>query len=290
MSAAINRGDVMRIRRDACDAMRAQWRAEGNLERAREIGAWMARVERARVQQRFRLPIYGERDVDAALRNAVDDFGYGRWLFETSPDLYAELDPLIDVHGACVVDVDEVLWSTGFTIDGDRWDLREHEDDCENSFCAGCFDADEEDDDEDEVARGGHLAARMRWLRICVAKMLNRNVGSADALTHREHCVGEAQEIDPWPETPGVYAVEGAPGWVKIGKAKNIRKRVGDLQVAHPVKLRLLAVLSDNPADENAFHRSWKQWRTHGEWFELSREIREALRLSATQREGKRAR
>jgi hypothetical protein len=57
------------------------------------------------------------------------------------------------------------------------------------------------------------------------------------------------------PESPGVYALEGAPGWIKIGKAKNIAGRIKELQCGHPVPLRLLAVLSTKQRDEGAFHK-----------------------------------
>ena len=74
-------------------------------------------------------------------------------------------------------------------------------------------------------------------------------------------------------QSAGVYCVEGVPGWVKIGKAKNIAKRMRDLQIGSPVPLRLVAVLSQNTADESKLHHRWRHLRSSGEWFRLDNEL-----------------
>lgn len=77
---------------------------------------------------------------------------------------------------------------------------------------------------------------------------------------------------------PGVYAVAGVPGYVKIGCAKqSIASRMRELQVGHPVELRLLGILHDEPAMEPLFHAEFKAWRVHGEWFLLSPPIIDAI-------------
>lgn len=78
--------------------------------------------------------------------------------------------------------------------------------------------------------------------------------------------------IEP-PASPGVYAIRGAADYIKIGSAKNIAARMRGLQTAHPVKLVLLAVLSENPDDETRFHKQWAHLRCHGEWFSPSHDL-----------------
>lgn len=80
------------------------------------------------------------------------------------------------------------------------------------------------------------------------------------------------------PTGPGVYCIQGAGQFVKIGKASNIRRRVAELQAYHPVALRLLAVLSDDPRREGHFHRRFAGSRLNGEWFVLCKEIRAAIK------------
>ena len=79
------------------------------------------------------------------------------------------------------------------------------------------------------------------------------------------------------PKTGGVYVLEGVPGWVKIGKTKNIRARIRSIQLAHHVPLRLLAVLSENEGDEKIFHKRFAPLRAHGEWFRFEGELRAAV-------------
>lgn len=70
------------------------------------------------------------------------------------------------------------------------------------------------------------------------------------------------------PDMPGVYAVLDERGFVKIGKAVNIRKRFNQLQGGNPRPLALLAVLAAKQTLEPAFHRKLKRhgW-VRGEWF-----------------------
>jgi hypothetical protein len=75
------------------------------------------------------------------------------------------------------------------------------------------------------------------------------------------------------PKSGGVYAIAGAIGYVKIGKAKNIAHRIDELQTGHPVRLRLLAVLSRDPAHERVLHERWSHLRSEGEWFKRDTEL-----------------
>lgn len=63
---------------------------------------------------------------------------------------------------------------------------------------------------------------------------------------------------------------------VKIGKARNVEKRVTFIQTASPVELELVSVLrSVEPTQENLIHSRFDGQRTRGEWFKLNDELRE---------------
>jgi hypothetical protein len=74
--------------------------------------------------------------------------------------------------------------------------------------------------------------------------------------------------------TPCVYAIEANTGQVKIGRAKNAKKRLNGLQTGSPVELTLLAAGETNHADrvEAYLHRRYGKHRIRGEWFRLSRD------------------
>lgn len=76
--------------------------------------------------------------------------------------------------------------------------------------------------------------------------------------------------IRPWPDVPGVYAVAGIAGFVKIGRAKSIARRLINIQSDCPVEVQLLAVLSTDPNDEERFHEMFAFERVRGEWFRAS--------------------
>lgn len=79
-------------------------------------------------------------------------------------------------------------------------------------------------------------------------------------------------EVVP-PSTPGVYAVTGWPGWIKIGRANNIASRVRSLQTGHHSRVRLIGVLSRDPMEEHAIHAKWAHLRERGEWFRETPEL-----------------
>lgn len=78
-------------------------------------------------------------------------------------------------------------------------------------------------------------------------------------------------------KVPGVYCVSYAalPQLVKIGRAKNIRKRINSLSTGAPGGVILRAMLSADPDDEGAFHKRFEHHRFDGEWFhaDLLREL-----------------
>lgn len=83
----------------------------------------------------------------------------------------------------------------------------------------------------------------------------------------------------PAPSGPGVYAIRSGD-FVKIGRSANIKTRLAELQAAHPTALRLVAVLSRDPAEEPQFHRRLQRFRVRGEWFQLHGEVLDLIRAS----------
>ena len=66
-----------------------------------------------------------------------------------------------------------------------------------------------------------------------------------------------------------VYFVQmGVGGPIKIGKALNVQRRIGVLQVGFPIPLTLLAVCDGGVAREREYHARFAAARLRGEWFD----------------------
>ena len=84
------------------------------------------------------------------------------------------------------------------------------------------------------------------------------------------------------PEPYYVYFVGSENGLVKIGFAGDLDYRFSKLVCGSPVPLTMLAITPGGRPKEREYHQRFKQWRRHGEWFELSDEIKEEIeRLAA---------
>lgn len=70
-----------------------------------------------------------------------------------------------------------------------------------------------------------------------------------------------------------IYFVQSG-NHVKIGYAFNPRKRIYELQISHPNQLHPLLIITGSFDIEHELHHKFKQYKTHGEWFELSDEIK----------------
>lgn len=83
------------------------------------------------------------------------------------------------------------------------------------------------------------------------------------------------------PDSCGVYAVLDERGFVKIGKADNIRKRVAQLQGGSPRPLTLLAILSYRKVLEATFHKRLRRagW-VRGEWFAPTPRVVDEIRAA----------
>jgi Meiotically Up-regulated Gene 113 (MUG113) protein len=73
----------------------------------------------------------------------------------------------------------------------------------------------------------------------------------------------------------GVYAATDGR-FLKIGKSVDIETCIHQQRRSNPT-LRLIAVLSDTPAEETAFHRRFRHLRIEREWFRLNRELAELI-------------
>lgn len=69
-----------------------------------------------------------------------------------------------------------------------------------------------------------------------------------------------------------VYFVRGGSK-VKIGTAKNPRKRIASLQCGSPIRLCLIGYVPGGSNLEKEFHERWKHQHAWGEWFNGSREL-----------------
>jgi hypothetical protein len=69
-----------------------------------------------------------------------------------------------------------------------------------------------------------------------------------------------------------VYFIQcGSNGPIKIGFAKDPKKRVMQLQTGSPYKLNLLwAYQSEDPADERDIHAEFEEYKIRGEWYSPS--------------------
>lgn len=86
-------------------------------------------------------------------------------------------------------------------------------------------------------------------------------------------------DFPPW---PCVYVVSGGNRRVKIGYTTDMGNRITALQMASPVRLRILTTCPGDRALEARLHREFRKYRTHGEWFDLSSaNLRRLLRIMA---------
>jgi hypothetical protein len=71
----------------------------------------------------------------------------------------------------------------------------------------------------------------------------------------------------------------GETDWVKIGRAVDVKKRIGFLQVGNPEDLTLLATIDGGAEEERALHFLLRGVRRRGEWFHSDHLVRLLLGL-----------
>lgn len=96
-----------------------------------------------------------------------------------------------------------------------------------------------------------------------------------DAMVAAENGVRAGYDVQV---ADGLVDLNSAPGWVyfiveagdkhlKIGWAGNPIERLRDLQVAHPLTLRIIGIIPGVYSNEASFHRVFRDHRVGGEWF-----------------------
>jgi len=261
--------------------------------RGKWIAYWPPRLHRwwRPELNKTRLPVFGQTQLDRAVAEAMDDFNFGAWLMRNRTNRL-ELRSLLELYDAAIEcptmasvhDMDRLV-ANGYdgefvddedTLDHEAW-LESHARACDLDDC--CHDSPFQGRSIHQVILAGgtgpvsdaYLVQREKWLSWRVGVALGEEIANT-----RHVCASEG-DLTP-PARPGVYAVKGAGNFVKIGKGKNIAQRLRDIQTNHPVPLRLLAVLSDDPEDEKLFHSKLAAHRAHGEWFRLEDEVLEVIR------------
>lgn len=78
------------------------------------------------------------------------------------------------------------------------------------------------------------------------------------------------------PSTTNIYfLVAGELNLVKIGRTKDVTKRVNFINTSSPVELELVSVLRGvDPIQEQLIHEKFETLRRRGEWFHLNDELR----------------
>jgi hypothetical protein len=227
-------------------------------------------------RKRLRLPLYGERPLDRALRPLFSNKGFGFWFERTA---------LVD-GGAWL------LWQC-FDSGGNPRDLTITDGtfhlliDCEHQPEEGTGrgpaatnksrkvhkDLDPEGFDEHETywaARRIFAELAGRWLR----SQLKHRGFSALRHDELEHvCCVTLEPIFPLPESAGCYVIAcgGDHTRVKIGQAQNIAKRLRR-QTDYLPPVELLAYTLQQ-SDERDLHERFYKNRIRGEWFRVDEKL-----------------
>ena len=65
--------------------------------------------------------------------------------------------------------------------------------------------------------------------------------------------------------------------YVKVGYAKDVERRIAELQIGNPYKLEVVATVQGTPSLERAFHKALRRKYVRGEWFELDSEVQHLI-------------
>lgn len=92
------------------------------------------------------------------------------------------------------------------------------------------------------------------------------NRGEKEAETQRELRLSSA---------PGYVYFAMAEGLrIKIGYSTDPERRIREMQTGASAPLRLIATIPGNPATEREFHKRFKEYRLHREWFKFAGKLR----------------
>lgn len=86
-----------------------------------------------------------------------------------------------------------------------------------------------------------------------------------------------------------VYVIQDGSGLCKIGRAKDVQKRLRTLATAASSELTLVAswLCDDASGRESTLHQEWSEARVRGEWFRIPEEVVAAWRQGETQEQSR---
>ena len=88
---------------------------------------------------------------------------------------------------------------------------------------------------------------------------------------------------DLWPEEKDMgyvyFAQMHRVGPIKIGFARNVKKRIGHLQTHSPFEIVLIHKTPSTVKEEKQVHEKFSKWRIRGEWFHPSDEIFDYIKM-----------
>lgn len=102
-----------------------------------------------------------------------------------------------------------------------------------------------------------------------------RAVPLPDPKDKAQFALAYAKAADAPPSSPkrGYVYFVAMGDHLKIGFAKNVKKRVADLQVGSPVPLEIVHVHGGSREDEIRLHEQFARYSANGEWFEKAPDI-----------------
>lgn len=84
--------------------------------------------------------------------------------------------------------------------------------------------------------------------------------------------------IEPGQPEKVYFLRSGARGPIKIGKARDVQRRVDEIKAGNPYELRVLAVMPGGRAEERELHERFAHLRLRGEWFRPAAELRDFVK------------
>ena len=118
--------------------------------------------------------------------------------------------------------------------------------------------------DEIEALRSRTPPEDVMWLRWCTCRFAGPHELKR-AEMERVYIVGDLDE-----------------GYVKVGFSRGVEWRVAGIQTGCPFKLKVLGVIRAPQQFERALHRYLRPWRSQGEWFHATPEVREVVALATS--------
>lgn len=76
-----------------------------------------------------------------------------------------------------------------------------------------------------------------------------------------------------------VYFISNGQGLVKIGRSKDVQKRLKSLQTGSPHPLEIIRTFEGEGGAELWFHKEFEERRVHGEWFRFCDDMLVAVPL-----------